>query len=298
MKLKRDAHQQKCTVTILYFILLFLCFVQTHCYGYDYKTRNEKTTMQQTVFVFNKKLYNVTIPENSIGKTYATTKHYEDRIGIEIKKKCNVIFRIISGDRDKLFKAEERIVGNFAFLAIRTRTSNVVLNREKNEEYVLNIKAYITCLESDQKYNYEDDCFINIQVLDKNDLTPLFYPTEYSVTISEDLPIHSSILQVTAEDADLGMNGEIYYSFLDDNDYFAIHPSTGIISNLKQLEYLGGQEFDIFVLAVDRGSVLNNLNHHSSKAKVHINIEKVSNSYTKFILIIYLLNLQFHIYTK
>lgn len=279
MKLKRDAYEKQCTVKILDFILLLLYFIQTFCYGYDYKTRNASATIQQTVFVFTKKVYNVTIPENSIGKTYATAKYYDDRIGIEIKKNCNTIFRITSGDRDKLFKAEERIVGNFAFLALRTRTSNVVLNREKNEEYVLNVKANISCLKSDQKHTYEDECLINIQVLDKNDLTPLFYPAEYSVSIPEDLPIHNSIVKVTAEDADLGMNGEIYYSFLDDNAYFSIHPSTGIMSTLKPLEHLGGQQFDLIVLAVDRGSGVNNFNHHSSKAKVHINIERVSSSH-------------------
>ncbi|XP_065362033.1 fat-like cadherin-related tumor suppressor homolog [Calliphora vicina] len=277
MRLQRYANTFQCISTVLKILLILWSIVQTSCSAhYDLKTKIVSKVKGNNIFKFTRNAYNVTIPENSIGKTYAKQKLYDYRIGIDIQKKCNVIFRIISGDRDKLFKAEERIVGNFAFLAIRTRTSNVVLNREKNEDYVLNVKALISCPENKQKQSYEDECVMYLQVLDRNDLSPLFYPPEYSVTISEDLPVHSKILSVTAEDADLGLNGEIYYSFLDDNTYFAIHPSTGVISNVRLLEHLGDQQLDIVVFAVDRGSALSHYNHQSSKAKVHLNIQKTN----------------------
>lgn len=74
-----------------------------------------------------------------------------------------------------------------------------------------------------------------VTVLDTNDLSPLFYPTEYNATVSEDTPIHQSILKVIAEDADLGRNGEIYYSFAEETDKFAIHPVTGVITLTRPL---------------------------------------------------------------
>lgn len=277
MKLQRYAEQHQYILIVLQILLLLWCTSQTSCNSYnDSKLKTTSKDTRNHFFKFTKRTYNVTIPENSIGKTYAKPILYEHKIGLEIQKRCNVVFKIVSGDRDKLFKAEERIVGNFAFLAIRTRTSNVVLNREKNEEHILNIKALVSCPELKQKYSYEDECKIYLQVLDRNDLSPLFYPTEYSVTIPEDLPIHSSIIKVSAEDADLGLNGEIYYSFLDDSPYFAIHPSTGEITNIRQLEHLGDKQIEIIVLAIDRGSALGHYNHQSSKAKVSVVIEKVS----------------------
>ncbi|KAM7357712.1 FAT atypical cadherin kugelei isoform 3-T4 [Cochliomyia hominivorax] len=276
MMLQSNANTFQCIPKVLQLLLISLTIVQNFCIANQNLNLNSPKDAGISIFKFTRNVYNVTIPENSIGKTYAKSKLHDDKIGIEIPKKCNVNFRIISGDKDKLFKAEERIVGNFVFLAIRTRTSNVVLNREKNEEYVLNIKALISCTENKQKYSYEDECKMYLQVLDRNDLSPLFYPTEYFVTTTEDLPIHSSILSVTAEDADLGLNGEIYYSFLDENQYFVIHPSTGVISNVRLLEYLGDQQIDIVVLAVDRGSALSHYNHQSSRAKVHINVQKTN----------------------
>ncbi|KAL9905398.1 fat-like cadherin-related tumor suppressor homolog isoform X2 [Glossina fuscipes] len=239
-----------------------------------FANNDEKLLHNRNQLKFERSTFNVTIPENSIGKTYAISKLHEDRIGLKIRKNCDVRFRIISGDRDKLFKAEERIVGNFAFLAIRTRTSNVVLNREKNEEYLLKIKAIITCSENAITLNYETDCLMHVQVLDRNDLSPLFFPIEYSVTVTEDLPIHSNIIKVTAEDADLGINGEIYYSFLNDNDYFAVHPTTGVISNVRQLTTISIKKLELVVLANDRGSIINHHNHQSSKARVYIQIKE------------------------
>lgn len=290
MKLQRNAiNTFQCIPKVLLLLLFSWPIVQISGSVHHNLKSLTKENNSNNVFKFTRHVYNVTIPENSIGKTYAKPKFFDYKIGVEIQKRCNINFRIISGDKDKLFKAEERIIGNFAFLAIRTRTSNVVLNREKNEEYVLNIKAFISCPESKQKYTYEDDCIIYLHVLDRNDLSPLFYPTEYFATISEDLPIHSSIISVTAEDADLGLNGEIYYSFLDENPYFAIHPSTGVISNVRLLENLGDQQLDIVVLVVDRGSALSHYNHQSSKAKVHIVIQKVNYyNYIKQSLFIYL----------
>lgn len=149
-------------------------------------------------------------------------------------------FRITSGDRDKFFKAEERVVGDFCFLLIRTRTGNVdVLNRERKDRYVLEVRATSTKRDGKNKaIVLEADTTVVVTVLDTNDLNPLFYPTEYEATVTEDTPLHRSILRVTAEDADLGRNGEIYYSFAQENDQFAVHPVSGVITLTRPLRYV------------------------------------------------------------
>ncbi|XP_037908128.1 fat-like cadherin-related tumor suppressor homolog isoform X10 [Hermetia illucens] len=228
------------------------------------------------IFKFDHALYNVTIPENSVGKSYAVQPPNEDRLGIKIIPNLDVKFRIVSGDRDKLFKAEDRLVGDFVFLAIRTRTGNVILNREKTDEYRLGIKAVATQMERNGKHLYECETVVSLKVLDRNDLSPLFYPTEYSKTVPEDMPLHKSIVKVIAEDADLGINGEIYYSFLDDTDYFAIHPTTGVISLTRRVKYVDRSIHELTVLATDRGSSTSNRMSQASKAKVTIRVRPVN----------------------
>lgn len=169
-------------------------------------------------FSFAHPIYNVTIPENSVQKTYAIQPYSDkDRMGIQLlfddKPSHHIIdvkYQIVSGDKNKIFKAEERIVGDFAFLTIRTRTNNIVLNREKGDSYRLRIRATITRssrIGTKRRSIQEADALVDVKVLDKNDLSPLFYPTKYSITIADDTPLHQSILRVTAEDADLGING-------------------------------------------------------------------------------------------
>ena len=52
---------------------------------------------------------------------------------------------------------------------------------------------------------------VTINVLDRNDLEPVFVLTSYVTVINESLPVGTSILQVTAEDGDTGSNAEVEY---------------------------------------------------------------------------------------
>lgn len=182
-------------------------------------------------FKFAHPIYNVTIPENSVQKTFAIQPYSDkERMGIQLYENSNnskddeirsihhidVKYQIVGGDKNKIFKAEERIVGDFAFLTIRTRTNNIVLNREKGDNYRLRIKATITRssrIGTKKRTIQEAETLVDVKVLDKNDLSPLFYPTKYSITITDDTPLHQSILRVTAEDADVGINGGKFYAF-------------------------------------------------------------------------------------
>ncbi|XP_076376857.1 FAT atypical cadherin kugelei isoform X4 [Megalopta genalis] len=231
-------------------------------------------------FRFTRPLYNVSIPENSLGKTYVVP---EERMGIRLAspdESLDVRFRIMSGDRDKYFKAEERTVGDFCFLLIRTRTGNVdVLNRERKDRYVLEVRATAT-LTGNGKNNRPGDVLeanttVVVTILDTNDLNPLFYPTEYETTITEDTPLHRNILRVIAEDADLGRNGEIYYSFAEETDQFAVHPVSGVITLTRPLRYSQKPIHKLVVLAKDRGPVIRSTSRPST-AKVTIRVRQVN----------------------
>ncbi|CRK90602.1 CLUMA_CG004304, isoform A [Clunio marinus] len=200
----------------------------------------------------------------------------------------DIKYQIVGGDKNKVFKAEERIVGDFAFLTIRTRTNNIILNREKGDSYRLRVRATISRNRIGTKKRILDEAetIVDVKVLDKNDLSPLFYPTKYSVTVTDDTPLHQSIVRVTAEDADIGINGEIYYSLLNETEQFAVHPSSGVLTLTRSLESNGNTYFQLTVLATDRASLLlNNVNsnsnfktnhHAASKAFVEIFVQQTN----------------------
>ncbi|KAJ8936032.1 hypothetical protein NQ318_000693 [Aromia moschata] len=253
--------------------LLVIAFIQV-----DSEAGASNTAAADVAFQFTKQLYNVSIPENSVAKTYASQAPGSDLMGIRLSSDAlaDIRYKIVEGDKDKFFKAEHRVVGDFCFLFIRIKTgNNDVLNRERKDKYVLQVRATASIKEGKQKVQFNSDATVVVTVLDTNDLSPLFYPTEYNATVFEDTPVHRSILKVVAEDADLGRNGEIYYSFVEETDMFAIHPVSGVISLSRPLRYNEGTYHELTVFAQDRGP---GLNHGGmfSKAKIRIRVKKVN----------------------
>ncbi|XP_076767085.1 FAT atypical cadherin kugelei isoform X6 [Xylocopa sonorina] len=228
-------------------------------------------------FRFTQPSYNASIPENSIGKTYVVP---DERMGIQLASPdtdFDIRFRITN--RDKFFKAEERTVGDFCFLLIRTRTGNMdVLNRERKDRYVLEVHANLTKGEGKNRVTVmEADTTVVVTILDTNDLNPLFYPTEYEATITEDTPLHRSVLRVIAEDADLGRNGEIYYSLAEETDQFAVHPVSGVITLTRPLRYSERAIHELVVMAKDRGALFRSSgSSRVSTAKVTIRVRQVN----------------------
>ncbi|KAL7291205.1 hypothetical protein TKK_0015045 [Trichogramma kaykai] len=250
---------------------------------------NQHEDAAQHKFRFTSSHYNVSIPENSMSKTYVTP---EEKMGIELKGANRrlydeIKFRIVSGDKDKFFKAEERVVGDFCFLLLRMRTGTLdVLNRERKDKYVLDIRASARRhhgggknrqQQSNNNNNLmmEAQTSVTVTVLDTNDLNPLFYPTEYEITVTEDTPVHRSIIKVMAEDADLGRNGEIYYSFSEKTEQFAVHPVSGVVSLTRPLRFIEKSDYDLTVLARDRGVHYRNAPRASS-AKLTIHVQQVN----------------------
>ncbi|XP_074840113.1 protocadherin Fat 3 isoform X2 [Carettochelys insculpta] len=220
-------------------------------------------------FHFTHSIYNATVYENSAARTYVNSP---SRMGITLADlSWDIKYRIVSGDEEGFFKAEEVIIADFCFLRIRTKGGNsAILNREIQDNYLLVVKGSV------RGEDLEAWTKVNIQVLDMNDLRPLFSPTTYSVTIAESTPLRTSIAQVTATDADIGSNGEFYYYFKNKVDLFSVHPTSGVISLSGRLNYDEKNRYDLEVLAVDRGMKLYGNNGVSSTAKLYVHIERIN----------------------
>ncbi|XP_026186720.1 protocadherin alpha-8-like [Mastacembelus armatus] len=100
---------------------------------------------------------------------------------------------------------------------------------------------------------------IIINVLDVNDNTPIFTKSLYKTSITENVPLGTSVITVTASDADEGPNGEISYSLSSkDQDHvleiFQINESTGLLTVNGNIDFEEHSAFEIRVQASDRGS--------------------------------------------
>uniref|UniRef100_A0A8C2GNL9 FAT atypical cadherin 3b n=1 Tax=Cyprinus carpio TaxID=7962 RepID=A0A8C2GNL9_CYPCA len=224
---------------------------------------------ESSSFQFTASIYNATIYENSAARTYIRT---EVKMGIPLSKfgPLDIKYSIESGDDEGLFQAEEFVLGDFCFLRIRTNGgSAAILNREVQNNYTLMVRAT-------GKGGLEAYVTINVQIMDMNDLRPLFSPTSYAVDISESSLLGASVAQVTATDADIGSNGEFYYFFKEDVEEFAVHPISGVVSLTAKLNADKKSRFDLEVLAVDRGMKVYGNSGISSTAKLVISVVRIN----------------------
>ena len=123
---------------------------------------------------------------------------------------------------------------------------------------------------------------VNITITDENDNPPVLDRTFYNITVQENIPINTGILQISATDKDIGLNGQIKFRFSPHQSdlseiikYFAIDDHTGILRVVKQLVYERGKVYKIIVEAVDKGEpeMLS-----TNQAVIFINIQDTGNN--------------------
>ncbi|XP_035827244.1 protocadherin gamma-A5-like [Aplysia californica] len=118
---------------------------------------------------------------------------------------------------------------------------------------------------------------IEIVVADENDNEPEFTEDHYTKKVKESTAVNSTVLTVSATDADKGENARVSFEFPNDIDrtvrsYFAIDQSSGALKLLKSLVKEGGSVFSFRVKAYDHG-----LPSLSSEVEVRIDVEDTVN---------------------
>ncbi|XP_016311963.1 protocadherin-15a [Sinocyclocheilus anshuiensis] len=93
---------------------------------------------------------------------------------------------------------------------------------------------------------------VDILVIDANDNTPTFGQVSYSVEIFTNMLPGETVLQLTAQDADAGLNGLITYAILaGDQDDFIINNRTGRITLAPGVTLTVGRSYALTVRASD-----------------------------------------------
>jgi hypothetical protein len=101
----------------------------------------------------------------------------------------------------------------------------------------------------------KDKAQVIIHFTDMNDESPKFSKSSYSSQISEDSPVGSPVLRVTAVDLDEGLNGDLFYfiSGGNDADQFQVDPASGLISITKELDREMQDRYLLNITAQDNG---------------------------------------------
>ena len=130
-------------------------------------------------------------------------------------------------------------------------SSTASLDRERKAQYNLEIEA------SDLASPfYNSSAFVTIFVGDENDQTPRFLKSSYEVSIPELTPVNSGIINTTATDSDLGLNGQVVYSLSNRTfGIFRIDSKTGVIYTLQEFDFSVKHEYHFNCYATDRGVV-------------------------------------------
>ncbi|XP_047586271.1 protocadherin gamma-B5 isoform X17 [Lutra lutra] len=107
---------------------------------------------------------------------------------------------------------------------------------------------------------------LRIQVTDANDNSPVFKQDIYRVSLRENVPPGTAVVQVSATDQDEGINSEITYSFYRTGQVFSLNSKSGEITTLKMLDFEEVKEYSIVVEGRDGGGL-------AAQCTVEINIQ-------------------------
>jgi protocadherin Fat 1/2/3 len=185
----------------------------------------------------------------------------------ESARNGTTIFRFNATDRDKGLngKVTYSLVTDTKDFSIDRETGvlsiSAPLDREKQDLYELRIKAMDggeKALTDGEFHSLSSEALLQIKIDDFNDNAPQFHLTDYSVRVREDIPIGTVVVTVTANDLDIGNNGEILYTFaeagnVEGEGYFKIDKQSGTIRTAKQLDFEERQIHSLIINAIDKG---------------------------------------------
>ncbi|XP_072451939.1 cadherin-8 [Chiloscyllium punctatum] len=153
------------------------------------------------------------------------------------------------------------------------------LDREEKAEYTLTAQA----IDRDTDKPLEPPSEFIIKVQDINDNAPEFPDEPYHVTVPEMSSVGTSVMGVTATDADdpvYGNSAKLVYSILEGQPYFSIEPHTGIIRTaLPNMDREAREEYLVVIQAKDMGGHMGGL---SGTTTVTVTLTDVNDNPPKF----------------
>ncbi|XP_069130868.1 protocadherin gamma-A10-like [Argopecten irradians] len=130
----------------------------------------------------------------------------------------------------------------------------VVVHKKLNRELIEKHKVKVIC-EDGGSPPLNSTAEFEVKVLDENDHAPKFTQQLYLPEITENNQYGATLLQVSANDFDAGINSEIVYSLVPtNNDKFSIDPDTGEVFVNAHLDRENSSRVEFGVIATDKGT--------------------------------------------
>ncbi|XP_077480561.1 cadherin-18 [Stigmatopora argus] len=153
------------------------------------------------------------------------------------------------------------------------------LDREKKSHYVLHAQA----LDRHTEEALEPKSEFIIKVQDINDNAPQFPEGPFVATVPEMSDVGTSVLQVTATDADdptYGNSARIVYSILQGQPYFSVDPKTGTIRTaLANMDREAREHYIVVIQAKDMAGQVGGL---SGSTVINVTLTDVNDNPPKF----------------
>ncbi|XP_056152138.1 protocadherin beta-7-like [Lampris incognitus] len=158
--------------------------------------------------------------------------------------------------------------------SVGSKYSELVLNRDLDREEQREITLVVTALDGGSPQR-SGTAVIQVTVLDANDNAPVFSQAVYEASLPENSPLGTTVVKVSATDADEGVNGEVTYEFSGLTDMaknmFSLNKQTGEILVHGSIDYEEESKFEILIEGKDTYGL-------SSETKVVIDITDVNDN--------------------
>ncbi|XP_075069033.1 cadherin-9-like [Mixophyes fleayi] len=153
------------------------------------------------------------------------------------------------------------------------------LDREEKAIYILRAKA----IDKKTGRQVEPESEFIIKIHDINDNEPKFTKDVYTATVPEMSEVGTSVVQVTAIDADdssYGNSARVVYSIIQGQPYFSVDPDTGIIKTaLPDMSRENREHYQVVIQAKDMGGQMGGL---SGTTTVNITLTDVNDNPPRF----------------
>ncbi|KAM7417577.1 hypothetical protein PAMA_017288 [Pampus argenteus] len=214
--------------------------------------------------LFQSTVINISIPENTaINTRYPVPSAFDPDVGINGIQHYELVKSVSEFGLDIIETPEG---DKWPQLIVQQN-----LDREQKDTFVMKIKV-----EDGGNPPKSSTAILQVTISDVNDNRPIFKDSELEVTVPENAPMGTSVVQLHATDADLGSNAQIHFAFSNQisastKRHFAIDSSTGLITVKQPLDRELTPVHKLIILASDGSST-------PSRATVIVNVTDVNDN--------------------
>ena len=198
------------------------------------------------VFTLDTQQVRISLPENTPVGSVVIQVTAEDGDRTE----CDVLGGAGSGSGSSL-ESESQLVYSFSapsqVFMINEATGEISLlqsvDYEETQQYTLTVLATDSA-------NFQAQAVVTIDILDRNDNSPQFQQPLYEASVPENSAVGSSILEVSATDADSLDQGRLLYSLTNNPPYLSIGTTDGVLYVAGDIDFESGSSVVTFSAVV------------------------------------------------